>query len=148
MNEAGRREPPGRRRPETKSSSGHCFNRTNDSVERKTLRSTTKIQFSYYNSLVEGPNSKTQHPHVSQDENICNNSPIITGTRTPVRSIVAYHKNGLTAEEIAAKLHYLSLSEIYDALAFYYDNKDFIDKDIEENSDEEYWKSQLEKNAH
>ena len=97
---------------------------------------------------MEGPNSKTQHPHVSQDENICNNSPIITGTRTPVRSIVSYHKNGLTAEEIAAKLHYLSLSEIYDALAFYYDNKAFIDKDIEENSDEEYWKSQLEKNAH
>ena len=97
---------------------------------------------------MEGPNLKTQHPHVSQDENICNNSTIITGTRTPVRSIVAYHKNGLTAEEIAAKLHYLSLSEIYDALAFYYDNKDFIDKDIEENSDEEYWKSQLEKNAH
>jgi len=43
----------------------------------------------------------------------------------------------LTAEEIAAKLHYLSLSEIYNALAFYYDNKDLIDKDIEENSDEE-----------
>ena len=91
---------------------------------------------------------KTQHPHISQNANICNNSPIITGTRTPVRSIVSYHKNGLTAEEIAAKLHYLSLSEIYDALAFYYDNKDLIDKDIEENLDEEYWMSQLEDNVH
>ena len=72
---------------------------------------------------------------------------IITGTRTPVRSIVSYHKNGLTAEEIAAKLHYLRLSEIYDALAFYYDNKDLIEKDIAENSNEEYWMSQIEKNV-
>jgi uncharacterized protein (DUF433 family) len=97
---------------------------------------------------MEGSKLKTQHPHISQDKNICNSSPIITGTRTPVRSIVSYHKNGLTAEEIAAKLNYLSLSEIYDALAFYYDNKDLIDKDIEENSDEEYWMSQLEDNVH
>ena len=97
---------------------------------------------------MEGSKLKTQHPHISQSANICNNSPIITGTRTPVRSIVSYHKNGLTAEEIAAKLHYLSLSETYDALAFYYDNKDLIDKDIEENSHEEYWMTQLEDNVH
>lgn len=29
-----------------------------------------------------------------------------------------------------SKLHYLIQSEIYDAIAFYYDNKDLIDKDI------------------
>jgi len=54
----------------------------------------------------------------------------------------------MTAEEIAAKLHYLIQSEIYDAIAFYYDNKDLIDKDIEENSDEEYWITQLEDTVH
>lgn len=89
------------------------------------------------------PSVKTAHPHIVQNKDICNNSPIITGTRTPVRSIVGYHRNGLTAEEIAAKLAYLSLSEIYDALAFYYDNKEAIDREIKENKDETYWESRI-----
>jgi uncharacterized protein (DUF433 family) len=89
------------------------------------------------------PIVKTAHPHIVQHKDICNNSPIIAGTRTPVRSIIGYHKNGLTAEEIAAKLSYLSLSEIYDALAFYYDNKEAIDREIEENGAEVYWESRV-----
>ena len=90
---------------------------------------------------------KTAHPHIVRNKDICNNSPIIAGTRTPVRSIVGYHKNGLTAEEIAAKLSYLSLSEIYDAFAFYYDNKEAIDREIEENENEAYWESRVREHA-
>lgn len=87
------------------------------------------------------------HPHISTDSTICNGSPVISGTRTTVRSVVAYHQKGLTAEEIIVKLNYLILSEVYDCLAFYYDNKALIDQEIEENADEEYWKSQILKNA-
>jgi uncharacterized protein (DUF433 family) len=90
---------------------------------------------------------KTAHPHIVRNKNICNNSPIIAGTRTPVRSIVGYHRNGLTAEEIAAKLSYLTLSEIYDALAFYYDNRETIDREREENEDESYWESRIKGHA-
>ena len=93
------------------------------------------------------PIVKTAHPHIVRNKDICNNSPIIAGTRTPVRSIVGYHKNELTAEEIAAKLSYLSLSEIYNALAFYYDNKEAIDREIEENENEAYWESRVREHA-
>ena len=86
---------------------------------------------------------KITHPHIITNKDICNNSPIISGTRTPVRSIVFYHKDGLSPEEIAGKLSYLTLAEIYDALSFYYDNKELIEKEIEENEDEEYWESKI-----
>ena len=86
---------------------------------------------------------KTTHPHIITDKNICNGSPIIAGTRTTVRSIVSYHKNGLSPEEVGAKLKYLKLSEIYDALAFYYDDVELIDKEIAENENESYWESRI-----
>ncbi len=86
---------------------------------------------------------KIDHPHIVTDKNICNDSPTIAGTRTPVRSIVSYYNDGLSPEEIASKLSYLKLSEIYDALAFFYDNKELIDKEIEENSNEIYWETQV-----
>ncbi|TFG59282.1 MAG: DUF433 domain-containing protein [Spirochaetales bacterium] len=70
--------------------------------------------------------------NISSDSIVCNGSPVISGTRTFVRSVVAYHKNGLTAEEIVAKLNYLTLSEVFDSLAFYYDNKSLIDQEIED----------------
>ncbi len=82
---------------------------------------------------------KIVHPHITRDKSICGNSPIIAGTRTPVRSIVNYYRQALSPEEIIAKLTYLQLADIYDALAFYYDNKELIDNEIEENSNEELW---------
>jgi len=42
------------------------------------------------------------------------------------------------AKRIAAQLvkefSHLTLAQVYDALSFYYDNKDLIDKDIQDNS--------------
>ncbi len=88
-----------------------------------------------------------KHPHVTKKKSICNNSPIIIGTRTTVRSIITYYKDGLLPEEIIIKLPYLKLSEVYDAISFYYDNKKIIDKEIEENNNEEYWmKKVIKKN--
>jgi len=77
------------------------------------------------------------HPHITKDSKICGGSPIITGTRFPVRSVVFYSlKIGLTPEEIVEKFPYLSLAQIYDALAYYYDNHSEIEQDIIENTEE------------
>ena len=69
---------------------------------------------------------------------------MIRGTRTPVRSIVAYHRMGNTPEEIQVKLPHLSLAQIYDALSFYYDHQADIDADIEANR-EEYVRGTLDR---
>lgn len=76
------------------------------------------------------------HPYVTQVEEVAGGKPVIRETRTPVRSIVAYHQMGNMPEEIQAKLPHLSLAQIYDALSFYYDHQAEIDADIAANREE------------
>ncbi len=84
------------------------------------------------------------HPYVTQVEGVAGGKPVIRGTRTPVRSIVAYHRVGNTPEEIQVKVPHLSLAQIYDALSFYYDHQADIDADIEANR-EEYVRGTLDR---
>lgn len=79
---------------------------------------------------------QTTHPYVTQVDGVAGGKPVIMGTRTPVRSIVAYHRMGNSPEEIQVKLPHLSLAQIYDALSFYYDHQVEIDADIEANREE------------
>ncbi|MCG2709416.1 MAG: DUF433 domain-containing protein [Thermodesulfovibrionales bacterium] len=80
--------------------------------------------------------AKTLHAHIVCKKDICGGGPIIKGTRTSVVNIVGYHKLGLSPEEIRAELPHLNLAQIYDALAYYYDNQKTIDELIEEEMDE------------
>lgn len=79
---------------------------------------------------------KVVHPHVASDPKICGGSPVISGTRFPVRSVVTYVlRHGLTPEELVARFDHLTLAQIHDALAYYYDNREEIDRDIAGNSE-------------
>jgi uncharacterized protein (DUF433 family) len=42
-------------------------------------------------------------------------------------------QHGLTPEELVAKFPHLSLAQIHDALAYYYDNRQEIENEITEN---------------
>ena len=79
---------------------------------------------------------QVNHPYVTQVEGIAGGKPVIKGTRTPVRSIVAYYQMGHTPEEIQVKLPHLSLAQIHGALSFYYDHQSEVDADIEANREE------------
>lgn len=71
---------------------------------------------------------KVLHPHVTSTPEICAGRPHIAGTRFSVHRVVEYvlHQ-GVTPEELRAAFPHLSLAAIYDALAYYYDNRDEID---------------------
>ena len=84
------------------------------------------------------------HPYVTEVDGVAGGKPVIRGTRTPVRSIVAYHRMGNAPEEIQVKVPHLSLAQIYDALSFYYDHQVEIDADIEANR-EEYVRGTLDR---
>ncbi|MBC6423076.1 MAG: DUF433 domain-containing protein [Hormoscilla sp. SP5CHS1] len=56
--------------------------------------------------------------------------PIIAGTGVTVRRIVIWYKQGLRAEEIAARIGHLTVGQVYAALAYYHVNRDDIDADI------------------
>lgn len=80
--------------------------------------------------------TKVEHAYIERVPCIHGGRPVIKGTRTPVRSIVLYHRMGVTPEEIQIKLPHLNLAQIYDALSYYYDFKDEIDNDIDADSEE------------
>jgi uncharacterized protein (DUF433 family) len=77
------------------------------------------------------------HPHVASDATVCGGSPIILGTRFPVRSVVHYVlRLGLTPEELVERFPHLTLAHVYDALAYYYDNRAEIEADIAANRED------------
>lgn len=80
--------------------------------------------------------SKVAHPHISSSPGVCGGSPCLTGTRMPVRLVVGYvlHQ-GMTPEELLATFPHLSLAAIYDALAYYYDNRDEVDAEIKADAE-------------
>ncbi len=73
------------------------------------------------------------HSYITKDITICGGEPIIKGTRISVRLIAEYENAGKNADEIVAMYPH---AQVHDALSYYYDNKEEIDRYREENSEE------------
>ncbi len=85
---------------------------------------------------------KEDHIHIAHREGFCGGAPIINGTKFPVRSVVRYILiQGWTPEELVRNFDYLTLAQVYDALAYYYDHKEEIEEDIRRNDPEDVAKS-------
>jgi uncharacterized protein (DUF433 family) len=77
--------------------------------------------------------TKTAYKHIVQTPGIVGGKPRIDGHRITIQNIVIWHEHmGYSVEEIA-DLYKLSLSEIYAALAYYFDHQAEIDHSIEES---------------
>jgi len=80
---------------------------------------------------------KMDHPYIVSHKDYCGGSPVIKGTKFPVRSIVNYVlRQGISPEEMVREFSHLTLAQVYDALSYYYDHKETIDREIQENSEE------------
>ncbi len=77
---------------------------------------------------------KTIYPHISFNKKILNGVPIISGTRTAVRTIAGYYQMGMSVDEILETLSHLTHAQVHSALAYYFDHQKDIDKDILENN--------------
>lgn len=77
---------------------------------------------------------KVLHPHIVSDPHICGGSPRLAGTRIPVRTIVVYVlHHGIAPDELLAYYPQISLAVVYDALSYYYDNREEVDAEIATN---------------
>ncbi|MBL8203015.1 MAG: DUF433 domain-containing protein [Blastocatellia bacterium] len=86
------------------------------------------------------PIKRTTHPHIVKIPGVCGGAAIIEGTRLAVWHIVGYYyKVGMSVEAILSDWDYLTPAQVFDALAYYHDNRQEIDRLIRENS-YEYWK--------
>ena len=69
--------------------------------------------------------------HIVITPDVVGGKPRIAGHRITVQNIVIWHEfMGLSADEIAAE-YGLTLSDVYAALAYYYDHRSKIDASIE-----------------
>jgi len=75
----------------------------------------------------------TAHCHIVTDDEILGGEPVIKGTRTPVRAIVEIWRLGVAPEEISVHLPHLTLSQVFDALSYYAENQEEINRHIERN---------------
>ena len=77
---------------------------------------------------------KVRHPHIVSRKGYCGGSPVIAGTKFPVRSVVNYVlRQGMAPEELVAEFRHLTLAQIHDALSYYYDHQGEVDRDIAAN---------------
>ena len=75
--------------------------------------------------------TKPKHPYVVSLKSHCGGSPIIVGTKFPVKSVAFYVlRQGMTPEELVKEFAHLTLPQVYDALSYYYENRTEIDKDL------------------
>ncbi len=79
--------------------------------------------------------TKTEHPHIVRAEGVCGGEPVIAGTRIPVWLIIGWVKDGYSPEEIRKEIYpQLTLAQIYDALSYYHDHPEEIDRALAQNS--------------
>ena len=78
---------------------------------------------------------KVKHPYVTQKKGVCGGKPVIAGTRIPVWAVAGWRHRGYSPERMQRDIYpSLGLAEIYDALSYYHDHKEDIDRQLEENS--------------
>ena len=75
---------------------------------------------------------RVAHPYVTRKRGVCGGRSIIKGTRFPVSSVVIHYRRGLTAEDILRDFPQLTPTQVYGALAYYFDHQDEIDAEIEQ----------------
>jgi uncharacterized protein (DUF433 family) len=73
----------------------------------------------------------TEHPHVVRNPGTCGGAPIIRGTRISVRLIAELWTGGDTVEDIVRSYTHLKPSWVHDAISYYLDHQDEIDREIE-----------------
>ncbi len=79
---------------------------------------------------------EVRHPYIVSQKDYCGGSPIVIGTKFPVRSVVNYAlKQGMAPEELVKEFPHLKLAHVYDALSYYYDYKADIERELSENTE-------------
>lgn len=70
------------------------------------------------------------HPHVDVDAAVLQGSPVVRGTKVPVRRLWAWHRRGVSVETLLKRYPQLGPARVLDALSFAYDNTETVEADL------------------
>lgn len=83
--------------------------------------------------MSEAAKNLINHPYITRKEGVCGGKPIIAGTRIKVSQIAIYYeKMNYTSDDIVRAHPHLTLPQVHDALSYYYENIQEIDRQIAE----------------
>ena len=71
------------------------------------------------------------HPHVEVRADLLGGSPVVKGTRVPVRRLWAWHRKGVSVETLVKRYPSLGWAKVLGALAFAYDNEELVEADLD-----------------
>lgn len=92
--------------------------------------------------MSELPAVKVHHPHVEVRDDLLAGSPVVRGTRVPVRRLWAWIRKGVSAETLVKRYPSLGTAKVYSALAFAFDNQEIVEADLarERRLIDEHWR--------
>jgi uncharacterized protein (DUF433 family) len=67
------------------------------------------------------------HPHVV----VIGDSPMIAGSRVPVRRLYHWHQKGVSVETLVKRYSTLGWARVLDALSYAYDNQELVEQDLD-----------------
>jgi uncharacterized protein (DUF433 family) len=71
------------------------------------------------------------HPHVEVRDDLLGGSPVVRGTRVPVRRLWAWHRKGVSVETLVKRYPSLGWAKVLGGLAFAYDNEELVEADLD-----------------
>lgn len=108
---------------------GRCF------LFREGAPPSKRLAFSLFGGHTRGgfmlPPIKVQHPHVEARADLLGGSPVIVGTKVPVRRLWAWHRKGVSVETLVKRYPSLGWAKVLGGLAFAYDNEDVVEADLD-----------------
>lgn len=75
---------------------------------------------------------RTEHPHIVRVPGVAGGEPVIAGTRIGVALIARLLRAGTEPWEIIATYPHLAPAAVYDAVSYYLDHQEEIDRQIDE----------------
>src|SRR5215468_3726183 len=83
--------------------------------------------------------------HITKTPGVCGGKACIAGHRVRVMDIVIWHEHlGMSADEIVSQIPTITLSDVYAALAYYFDHIEEIREEIK--LEQEYVEDFMQKN--
>jgi uncharacterized protein (DUF433 family) len=73
--------------------------------------------------------------HIDITAGVCSGRPRVAGTRIRVENVVRWTEQGMSADDIVVAYPQLTLADVHAALAFYFDNRDEIERQMQEDGE-------------
>lgn len=77
------------------------------------------------------PPVRVPHPYVECRDDVLGGSPVVKGTRLPVRRLWDWHRKGVAVHTLVARYTQLGWVKVLDALSFAYDNEELVEADLD-----------------